>query len=83
MSFKHLFGATIIASTLLSQTVLATPQTITFKNQRGSTLELTVLPDNKIEGSFTTAVASKTCPQAINKNALLPGIWLVMHLHSV
>ena len=73
MNFKTFFYATTIISSLLSQSALAEQNTITFKNQRGSILELNRLPDNKVEGYFTTAVASKTCPDAINKKRPITG----------
>ncbi|KTC65031.1 Uncharacterised protein (plasmid) [Legionella adelaidensis] len=47
-----------------------------YKNQRGSLLELTFLPDNKTEGYFTSAVASKECPQAIGQRHPIIGYWI-------
>ncbi|MBI2786749.1 MAG: hypothetical protein HYX60_10815 [Legionella longbeachae] len=73
MNFKTFFCATTIISSLLCQSAFAEQKVITFKNQRGSILELNLLSDNKIEGYFTTAVASKTCPQAINKKRAITG----------
>ncbi len=72
MNFKKFFYISTIAS-LLTQSAFAEPNTITFKNERGSILELNFLPDNRVEGSFTTAVASKTCPEAINKKRPITG----------
>ena len=57
MNFKTFFYASTIISSLLSQSAFAEQHAITFKNQRGSILELNILADNKIEGYFTTAVA--------------------------
>jgi hypothetical protein len=62
-----------MASFLLPQAINAQQNTITFKNQRGSILELNVLENNKIDGYFTTAVASKTCPQAIDQKRPIIG----------
>ncbi|HHT0593413.1 TPA: avidin/streptavidin family protein [Legionella anisa] len=73
MNFKSFFCVTIAASSLLAQSVFAEQKTVTYKNKRGSILELNILSDNKIEGSFTTAVASKTCPQAINQKRPITG----------
>ena len=73
MTFKTFFYASTIISSLLSQSAFAEQHTISFKNQRGSILELNILADNKIEGYFTTAVASKTCTQAINKKRPITG----------
>jgi len=73
MNLKTFFFASTIISSLLSQSAFAEQNAITFKNQRGSILELSILADNKIEGYFTTAVASKTCPQAINKKRPITG----------
>ncbi|CAM2773138.1 TPA: hypothetical protein JBL19_10685 [Legionella pneumophila] len=46
-----------------------------FKNQRDSILELTLLPNNQLEGYFTTAVASKECQQIIGQRQLITGLW--------
>ena len=73
MKFKTFFYASTIVSSLLNQSAFAEQHKVTFKNQRGSILELNILSDNKIEGYFTTAVASKTCPQAINKKRPITG----------
>lgn len=73
MNFKTLFYASTIISSLLSHSAFAEPNAITFKNKRGSVLELNILPDNSVEGYFTTAVASKTCPEAINKKRPITG----------
>ncbi|STY31005.1 Avidin family [Legionella wadsworthii] len=73
MNFKSLFCVTIAASSLMTQSVFAVQKTISFKNERGSILELNIQSDNKIEGFFTTAVASKTCPQAINQKRPIIG----------
>jgi hypothetical protein len=73
MNCKTIFYTTIMASFLLPQAINAQQNTTTFKNQRGSILELNVLEGNKIEGYFTTAVASKTCPQAINQKRPIIG----------
>jgi hypothetical protein len=51
----------------------ATTDMLIFKNQRGSVLELNFLADNKLEGDFTTAVASKSCPEAINQTRPITG----------
>lgn len=73
MNVKTIFYTTIMASFLLSSAINAQQNTTTFKNQRGSILELHVLKDNKIDGYFTTAVASKTCPQAIGQKRPIIG----------
>jgi hypothetical protein len=71
MNFKTFLYTATIASLLLVQAAVA--EQMTFKNQRGSTLELNILSDNKIDGFFTTAVASKTCPQAVNTKRPITG----------
>ena len=73
MHIKSFFYTTTLASLLLTQSAFADQNTMTFKNQRGSILELNILSDNKIDGYFTTAVASKTCPQAIHKKRPITG----------
>ena len=65
MRFK-LISSAAIACSVICQLAFALPNSIQFKNERGSILELRALPDNKIEGYFITAVASKSCPQAVH-----------------
>ncbi|KTD74613.1 avidin/streptavidin family protein [Legionella waltersii] len=72
----NLLSTALIATALVCQPALSAQKTLTFKNQRGSTLEINVLADNKIEGYFTTAVASKSCPQAINTKRPITGYWV-------
>lgn len=62
-----------IGVTLLSQSVLAANETVTYKNERGSILKLQFNSDNTVTGSFTTAVASKECQQAIGMKRPLVG----------
>lgn len=52
--------------------VTAPPATLSFQNYRGSVLEL-VVNHNKITGFFTTAVASKSCPQALHQRRPITG----------
>src|SRR5438477_9543963 len=73
MKIKFLIGLGCASFILLLQPVLAKPSTMVFKNQRGSILEITRLSDNKIDGYFTTAVASKSCPQAVEKKRPISG----------
>ncbi|KTD66637.1 Avidin family protein [Legionella santicrucis] len=73
MNFKLLIGASIVLYSLFAQSAFAAEKNIIFKNERGSILEINILPDHKIEGYFTTAVASKTCPQAINQKRPITG----------
>lgn len=73
MKFKHHLSVITAATALLCQAAFAEKSELTFKNQRGSILELNILADNKINGYFTTAVASKTCPEAINKKRPITG----------
>lgn len=73
MNFKALCFVTIISSTIVCQPIYAVQNTMIFKNQRGSILELNSLADNKIEGYFTTAVASKACPDAIGTKRPIVG----------
>ncbi|CAM2889598.1 Avidin family [Legionella steigerwaltii] len=73
MSFKSFFCVTIALSSLCTHSVFAAQKTVTYKNERGSILELNIVADNKVEGYFTTAVASKTCPQAIKQKRPITG----------
>jgi hypothetical protein len=59
-------GSITILSLLLSQMVFAESDIINYKNTRGSMLTLQFNSDNTLTGTFTTAVASKECQQAIN-----------------
>ncbi|MBA2653005.1 MAG: hypothetical protein H0U73_12190 [Tatlockia sp.] len=71
MTLKNL-ACTILATTLICPAGFA-EGIQTYKNQRGSLLELEVMPDNKIQGFFTTAVASKSCQEAIGKKQPIIG----------
>lgn len=73
MKIKLLCSTVFVASTLISMPNYAQQDALNFKNSRGSILELKTLSDNKVEGYFTTAVASKTCPQAIGKKRPITG----------
>jgi hypothetical protein len=46
-----------------------------YKNLRGSILELALLPDQKMEGYFTTAVASPECQDIVGKPQAIVGGW--------
>jgi hypothetical protein len=71
MKLKTVGYAVLVGAALLNQAAFAGKQM--FMNERGSVLELNILPDNKVEGSFKTAVASKSCPQAINQKRPITG----------
>lgn len=73
MFYKRVFLSSLIVSTLLAPIAEAQEMITTYKNQRGSVLEIQKLADNMITGYFTTAVASKTCPQAINQKRPITG----------
>ena len=74
MSLKAICFSTLMASALFCQPMFATQNTtMTFKNKRGSLLELNLQSDNQITGYFTTAVASKTCPDAIGTKRPIVG----------
>lgn len=57
-------SAVILSLSLASQGLLA-DEPITYKNKRGSLLELHFNPNNELTGTFTTAVASKECKDVI------------------
>lgn len=50
---------------LVSSSVMAESQVVEYKNQRGSVLSIQYSDNNSITGSFTTAVATKDCREAI------------------
>ncbi|WP_419418957.1 avidin/streptavidin family protein [Legionella sp. D16C41] len=69
------FGLLAILFSLGCQSALA-QQVISLKNERGSVLKVIKLADNRIKGYFTTAVASKSCPQAINVKRPITGYYV-------
>lgn len=73
MKLKYTGYIAILSLALLSQSVFATNDTITYKNTRGSTLTLKFGSDNTLAGVFTTAVASKECQQAIGMKRPIVG----------
>jgi hypothetical protein len=73
MTLKKLGFVALTGLFLLSQTALAENDMLIYKNTRGSTLKLRMNPDNTLSGIFTTAVASKECPQAIGTDKPLLG----------
>lgn len=72
MKYTQSFLAALIASALFSPITQAQDMS-TYKNHRGSILEIQKLEDHVITGSFTTAVTSKTCPQALNQKRPITG----------
>jgi hypothetical protein len=74
MNLKALCCTTAMVSVLLAQPIhSAQNNTMTYKNKRGSLLELNIQSDNQVSGYFTTAVASKTCPDAIGTKRPITG----------
>ena len=65
MAFKTMAALAFMGLSLLSQTSLANKETITYKNTRGSVLELQFTSKDKLSGTFTTAVDTKDCQQEI------------------
>lgn len=72
MLFKQLGYAAIIGLSVFSQASFAA-DTMVFKNDKGSVLELTVAKEGDVTGYFTTAVASKECQQAIGQKRPVVG----------
>jgi hypothetical protein len=73
MNYKTFCTGVLMTAAFFSQSLQAAQEAMTFKNERGSVLEVNLLDDNKIEGYFTTAVASKSCPQAVSKKRPIIG----------
>lgn len=65
MKFNLLGSAAIISLALMSNALHAKNDAVTYKNTRGSTLELQFSSDDTLTGTFTTAVATKECQQAV------------------
>jgi hypothetical protein len=66
-----------IVSTILALNCKATHAEINkmiFKNEKGSILEFQLFSENKIQGSFTTAVSSKECIKARSKTKPITGV---------
>ncbi|HAT8894440.1 TPA: hypothetical protein F8S33_15375 [Legionella pneumophila] len=57
--------AIIMSLSFANHMVFADQNTITYKNMRGSILELNLSKQNTLSGTFTTAVASKECQDVI------------------
>ncbi len=72
MKLKNICYVAVLFS-LLAQPVFAESNGVTYKNTKGSILQLTINPDNTLTGSFTTAVASKECQQAIGMKRPIAG----------
>ncbi len=73
MKFKNIAYITALSLSLLNQSILAAGDTFTYKNTRGSVLKLQFNPDDTLSGTFTTAVASKQCQQAIGMKRPIVG----------
>ncbi|KTD20931.1 Avidin family [Legionella lansingensis] len=58
---------------VLSQSGLAAEDKMVFKNEKGSVLELVKSQEGALTGSFTTAVASKECQQAVGQKRPIVG----------
>ncbi|WP_019215553.1 avidin/streptavidin family protein [Legionella tunisiensis] len=69
MLFKQLGYAAILGLSVVSQVSFAA-DTMIFKNEKGSVLELAVAKEGAV---FTTAVASKECQQAIGQKRPVVG----------
>lgn len=66
MKIGIIASATLLGLSLTNQVALAQETTsITYKNARNSTLVLNFTDKDHVTGSFTTAVATKDCQQAI------------------
>jgi hypothetical protein len=70
MKFK-IIGCTIVMSLILNQAIHA--ETVSYKNTRGSLLTLHFTSEGQVTGSFTTAVATKQCPEVIGKERPVSG----------
>ena len=73
MKLKNVTYIAAIFLSLVSQTVLAENNSITYKNGRGSLLTLKFSSDYTVTGSFTNAVASKSCQQSVGMKRPIQG----------
>lgn len=58
-------GCAVLGFFLFANITFAGDGMLTYKNNRGSVLKLQFSADNVLIGTYTTAVASKECPQVI------------------
>lgn len=65
--------AAALCLTFVSASLSAEQTSIRYKNTRGSVLELNFGQDNKLTGSFVTAVATKDCQQAVGSKRPIIG----------
>ncbi|KTC96100.1 avidin/streptavidin family protein [Legionella erythra] len=65
MNLKAITCAALVTLSAGTQAATADRETITYKNERGSVLTLHFTSKDTLSGTFTTAVASKECQQAI------------------
>src|SRR5579864_8493603 len=70
MKLKSVALFTVLA---LSSLAFAETERLTYINTRGSELVLEFSSDNTLSGTFTTAVASKECQQAIGMQRPIVG----------
>ncbi len=71
MILKTVTCVAIISMAFMSQTSFA--NTLTYKNTRGSVLELQIDSKDTLSGKFITAVASKKCQQVIGSKRPVTG----------
>ncbi|WP_043873244.1 avidin/streptavidin family protein [Legionella massiliensis] len=72
MSFKILGCTAFLGFSLICQTGFAA-ETMVFKNENGSVLELSAGENSTVSGYFTTAVATKECQQAVGQKRPVVG----------
>lgn len=73
MRVKHIGYAAALSLAILSQTGFSAQETMVFKNNYGSTLEITVNEDDSVQGFFTTTVATKDCQQVVGQKRPVVG----------
>ena len=76
MIIKKCLYIVALISALQCKMTYAESNEMIFKNEKGSILKYQKLADNKIQGSFTSAVSSKQCIIARSKTYPITGIIL-------
>jgi len=70
---KRSIKSIILSTALISSAGFAQGNSIIYKNDRGSILELSFNKQEALSGTFKTAVASKECKQVIGKSRPVEG----------
>lgn len=74
MKFKRIVCVIIVSVCLIANAKSIQNKSITYKNSRGSILNLESLNNEPLTGSFVTAVATPQCPKAVGMKRPITGL---------